>query len=294
MRRIEDAANMKAETKRKIWLGVGAFIVVGTGAAGGASAGEQAQATIQPPSAGRSSAHILIAQYGEHDREAGEAGESKTLAKLPPALAFATRIALLRGHLLIGDELVKLQQWNAALPHFLHPGEEIYADIKDELGQYKVPPFDAALKALAGVVKAKKGGDAYSNALKNVNAALAAADAGLKDKQDDWPGFVVETAVEALKMATGEYQQAIVAGRIAKPVEYQDARGFVWQASGMIESVAAELANKDASALQGVRAGLAELKLAFPTAMPPKVPVKDTATVLGDVARIELAAGKLM
>jgi hypothetical protein len=285
---------MKTETRRKIWLGVGAFIVVGTGAAGGATVGEQAQATIQPASAGRSSAHVMIAQHGGHDREAGEAGESKNLAKLPPALAFATKIALLRGHLLIGDELVKQQQWNAALPHFLHPGEEIYADIKDELGQYKVPPFDAALKALADAVKAKRGGDAYANALKNVNAALAAADAGLKAKQDNWPGFVVETAVEALKMATGEYQQAIVAGRIAKPVEYQDARGFVWQASGMIESVAADLAKKDASALQGVRAGLDELKRAFPTAMPPKVPVKDTAAVLGDVARIELNAGKLM
>jgi hypothetical protein len=237
---------------------------------------------------------IRIAQHGGHDREPGEAGESKNLAKLPPSLAFATRIALLRGHLLVGDELVKQQQWNAALPHFLHPGEEIYGDIKDELGEYKVPPFDAALKALADVVKAKKDGNDYTIALKSVNDALAAADAGLKAREDNWPGFVVEAAVEALKMATGEYQQAIVAGRIAKPVEYQDARGFVWQANGMIESVAADLQKKDAAALQGVRAGLAELKKAFPSAMPPQVPVKDAATVLGDVSRIELTAGKLM
>jgi hypothetical protein len=39
---------------------------------------------------------------------------------------------------------------------------------------------------------------------------------------------------------------------------------------------------------------LAELKKAFPSATPPKTPVKDHAAVLGDVARIELAAGKLM
>ena len=39
---------------------------------------------------------------------------------------------------------------------------------------------------------------------------------------------------------------------------------------------------------------LAELKKAFPSAMPPRVPVKDHAAVLVDVARIELAAGKLM
>jgi hypothetical protein len=291
---MKKKAKMKAETKRKIWLGVGAFMVIGNGTEGGSIVDAQPAATIQPASAGRSSAHILVAQPSEHDREAGEQGESKNLAKLPPSLAFATRIALLRGHLLVGDELVKQQQWNAALPHFLHPTEEIYGDIKNELGQYNVPPFDAALKALSDVVKAKKGGSDYDTAFKNVSDALAFADAGLKAKQDNWPGFVVEAAVEALKMATGEYQQAIVAGRIAKPVEYQDARGFVWQANAMIESVAADLAKKDAAALQGVRAGLAELKRAFPTAMPPQGLVKDTTAVLGDVARIELAAGKLM
>jgi hypothetical protein len=205
------------------------------------------------------------------------------------------RIALIRGHLLVGDELVKQQQWNAALPHFLHPGEEIYGDIKEELADYKVPPFDAALKSLADAVKAKKGGNDYTKALKAVNDALVAADAGMKAKQQaNWPGFVVETAVETLKTATSEYQQAFVGGRIAKPVEYQDARGFIWQGDRMIESVAADLQKKDAAALSGVRAGLAELKKAFPSAIPPKTPVKDHAAVLGDVARIELAAGKLM
>src|SRR5216684_1416639 len=279
---------MKPETKRKIWFGVGAFMVIGSGTAGGASVDSQTGASVVPAMTVRSATHVLIAQHNAQDREAGEAGESKNLAKLPRPLAFATRIALVRGHLLVGDELVKQQQWNAAMPHFLHPGEELYGDIKDELGEYNVQPFDGALKALSDVVKAKKGGNEYSNAFKSVNDALVAADAGLKAKQENWPGFVVEAAVEALKMATGEYQQAIVQGRIVKPVEYQDARGFVWQANGMIESVAADLRKKDAAALQDVRAGLAELKKAFPSAMPPKVPVKDAAAVLLDVSRIEL------
>jgi hypothetical protein len=62
----------------------------------------------------------------------------------------------------------------------------------------------------------------------------------------------------------------------------------------MIESVAPDLQKHDAAALREVRAGLTELKLAFPSPMPPRTPVKDHATVLGDVGRIELAAGKLM
>ena len=286
-------------TKTKIWLGVGAFVVMETAATGGsARLGPETlpwlSARPHLPAIAAAAGRMHVAQDADHARDAGEGGEAGTLAGLPPELAFAVRVALLRGHLLVGDELVKQQQWNAALPHFLHPTEEIYGDIQGELAGYNVPPFDGALKALADVVKAKKGGNDYARALKSVNDALAAADAGVRATQDNWPGFVVETAVEALKAASGEYQQAIVGGRIAKPVEYQDARGFVWQAERMIEGVAADLQKQNAPALREVRAGMAELKLTFPSPMPPRMPVKDHATVLGDVSRIELAAGKLM
>ena len=172
--------------RSKIWLGVGTFVVIGTGASGGgpfaaetlpglgalhAPATETALPRIH-------SGRITVAQHADHPdqkKEAGEGNEAKGLASLPPELAFAVRIALIRGHLLVGDELVKQQQWNAALPHFLHPGEEIYGDIKEELADYKVPPFDTALKVLADAVKAKKGGNDYTKALKAVNDALVAA-----------------------------------------------------------------------------------------------------------------------
>jgi hypothetical protein len=284
--------------KTKIWLGVGAFMVIETAATAGSP--RPGPETFASPSArphlpaAAASGAIRVAQQADHARDAGEGGEAGTLARLPPELAFAVRTALLRGHLLVGDELVRQQQWNAALPHFLHPTEELYGDIQGELADYNVPPFDAALRALAQVVKTRKGGADYAKALKRVNDALAAADAGMKARQSNWSGFVVEAAVETLKAASGEYQEAIVGGKIAKPVEYQDARGFVWEAERMIESVAADLQRQNAPALREVRAGMAELKLAFPSPMPPRMPVKDHATVLGDVARIELAAGKLM
>ncbi len=292
------------KTKHKIWLGVGAVVAVGTAASGvagklatGAPSGVGVH--VGPTSAQMPHAHpdsFILAQHAQHgiaEKDAGEAGESKGIANLPPELAFATRVVLLRGHLLVGDELVKQQQWSAALPHFLHPTEEIYADLKEPLAEYKVAPFDGALKALADVVKSRKGGD-YAKAQKSVNDALAAVEGAMKDRTGDWPGLVTEAAVEALKSATGEYKQAIVDGKFAKPVEYQDARGFVWQAERMIESVAPELEKKNAAALTEVRAGFADLKKAFPSPTPPRMPVKDPAAVLADVARIELAAGKLM
>jgi hypothetical protein len=240
---------------------------------------------------------VVAQQHDAHPapaKSADEGGEDAAIANLPPDLGFSVRLALLRGHLGVGDELVKQGQWNAALPHFLHPTEEIYELIKGKLAEYKVEPFDAALKTLADTVKAKKGGADYAKALKPISEALAMADAALKAKQQDWDGFVAESAIESIKAATSEYKEAIENGRIAKPVEYQDARGFIWQADRMIESVAPALQKKDAASFKQVRAGFAQLKKAFPAAMPPRKPVIDHAAVLGLVSRIELSAGKLM
>jgi len=293
-------------TRTKVWLGVGAFVLAGSTATGAhepRAAITSAPQDLRVPGASsdtaipRAAGTVLAQQHDAHPapaENAEEGGEDAAIANLPPDLGFSVRLALLKGHLGVGDELVKQGQWNAALPHFLHPTEEIYDAVREKLGEYKIPPFDAALKKLADTVKAKKGGADYAKALKPVTEALAVADAALKAKQEDWQGFVTESAVESIKAATHEYKQAIVGSRIGKPVEYQDARGFIWQADRMIESVAAGLQTKDAASLKQVRAGFAELKKAFPAAMPPRKPVMDHAALLGVVSKIELSAGKLM
>jgi hypothetical protein len=288
------------KSKTKIWLGVGAFVVAGASGAAG-----------EPPAlrpVGRDSAADLALgralssdfsaasrhQHATPKKQGGEGGEAGSKqVELPPDLDFALKIAQIRGHLLVGDELVKDGQWTAALPHFLHPGEELYGPIRARLKDYDTPPFESALKLLAASVKQKKGGDDYTRALKGVEDALVAADAGVKAKQAS-DGFAVETALELLKSATNEYEEAIVKGRIAKPVEYQDSRGFVWQSEKMIEALSPALEKKDATALRAVRDGFAALKKAWPAALPPRTPVKGHAAVLADVARIELAIGKLM
>ena len=298
------------KSKTKIWLGVGAFVVAGVGGASAeAPAVPQRHANdvsgialtraLSDVSAAKKHSHgeggerAAMKKQGGEGGEGGEEGGAKGGATLPPDLDFALRIAQMRGHLLVGDELVKQGQWAAALPHFLHPSEELYGPIRGRLKDYNTPQFATALKLLATTVKQKKGGEDYAKAWKGVEDALAAAEAGVKAKQAS-DGFAVETALELLKSATGEYQQALGKGRITKPVEYQDSRGFVWQAETMIESLGAALEKKDADALKHVRDGFAELKKAWPAAMPPKTPVKDYASVLSDVSRIELSIGKLM
>lgn len=300
------------KTSTKIWLGVGAFVVAGTNA-GPAPAGQILGKSASDLALTRALAasDFSAAQKrhgGEHGEqgakaakkkqdgegsEGGEEGGAKGVA-LPPDVDFALRIAQMRGHLMVGDELVKQGHWAAALPHFLHPSEELYGGVRTKLKDYQTPPFEAALKVLSNTVKAKKAGDDYARAWTAVEDAFAASDAGLKAKQPKWESFQVETSLELLKSATGEYKEAVVKKRIAKPVEYQDARGFVWQAERMIEAVAPALEKKDADALKHVRDAFTELKKTWPAAMPPKIPVKDYGGVLSDVSRIELSIGKLM
>lgn len=282
----------------KIWVGVGAFVLAsGMGSPNATGVEAPVPSLRADRTADTAVARVLpgtfvLAQHMKHDGEVGEVGE-KGPANLPPDLAFAHQVALIRGHLLIGDELVKAGQWKAAFPHFLHPTEEIYGKLKGSLATYDVPSFEAALKLLSDRVKNRKGGDDYAKAWKTVADALAVAESKVLAKQTDRNRFTLEAALEVLKTSSGEYEEAIQKGRIAKPVEYQDARGFIWYAESMIEGIAPALEQKDAASLKAVRAGLADLKKTFPTAMPPKKPVKDYGSVLADISRIELAASHL-
>jgi hypothetical protein len=95
-----------------------------------------------------------------------------------------------------------------------------------------------------------------------------------------------------LKVALGEYESSIEDGRFTKPVEYQDSRGFVWEAERMIEAAAPELVKIDADALERMRTALAKLKTAWPAPMPPAVPVLQPGEISALVSDVELHASR--
>jgi hypothetical protein len=282
------------KTKTKIWLGVGVAVITGTGATQAGPAPQDPFASTQPPAAGTNV--VLAARKGGGEAgEAGEEGGSKRAgAALPRELDFALKLSQIRGHLLVGDELVKMGEWKAAEPHFAHPGKELYGPIRGRLKEYKIPPFEAALRELANAVKAKKGAEDYAKAWAKVDQALTTAESALNGKQADRPAFVVSTVIELAKSASAEYGESIKQGRVVNAIEYQDARGFILHGEKMIEGVAPALEKKDADALGKLRRALVELKDDVPSPLPPKTAPVDLGKVLGDVARLELAAGKLM
>jgi hypothetical protein len=207
-------------------------------------------------------------------------------------LAFGRNIALIRAHLLTGDELAAQRSWDVAAMHFGFPREEIYGLIREDLRSYKVPAFDGALKALVNVAKARNARQ-FPKARQSVETLLAAADASLKARQQSWPRFTMAVAIAVLKTAPDEYEDAVVKGRVVRPIGYQTARGLVLQAERMIEGVAGEFTGDNAAALADIRAGFAELKAAQPSVDAPKQAAIDEAAFQRAVGKIETAAAKL-
>ena len=227
---------------------------------------------------------------------AGAAGAQTANAQAPkpvaPDVAFGRQIAFIRAHIATGEELVRQRDWALAYRHFMFPVEEVYGAIRLDLRTYKTPPFDFALKTLARTARARSA-KRYRPALQKVQTALAAADAGLKARQADWPSFVLRVAVAMLAAAPDEYQDAVVEGRIARPISYQIARSYVREAERMIDDVADALAVKNPDALRDIRDNLAQLKTTFAPLTAPKEPPQDLAAMTERVARIEAAAAKL-
>ena len=198
--------------------------------------------------------------------------------------AFARNIALIRADLLMADALVKERDWVDARPHADFPREEIYGAIRDELKTYKTPQFDGALRELAHAVAARSI-RLYERASRKVQAALIAADFALQARQKDWARFTLQAAAATLSDAADEYDDAVANDRIAHAVGYQSARGIVFEADRMFESVAKEIAARDPQAVQTVRGNLMRLKNALAAVAAPKAPPAAVETLRALVAQ---------
>jgi hypothetical protein len=217
---------------------------------------------------------------------------AQTPDAMPPDVLFGRSIAIIRAHVGTGDELVQRRDWNVAHRHFMFPLEEVYGVIRGNLRTYKTPPFDGALKSLARIVKAHNARQ-YPKALQAVESALGAADASLEARQANQPAFVVQVAVAILQAAPDEYDDAVVDGRIARPISYQVARGYALQAERMIERAAPVLTELNSDAFTEIRENFAQLKQAFASVNAPKQPVLDVAAVSDRIDKIAAVAAGL-
>lgn len=284
------------EKSRKVWIGLGVASFVGSSLVFGASAQEHKH-------------------KGEGSRAAApkETTEAKTPDRSPVAMMTPPRageayltdggpkdtririyrdIALMRGHLRVAGELIREGRWDDALPHVLHPTEELYGLMERYIKLHKVTPFDQQLRAIGQAVKAKRLG-AYEQASKIAEQRLSAALTKFKTFMTGQPmaSYVTRTVVEVLKVAKVEYEASIENDGFGKIVEYQDSRGFVWTSADMMNEIAADLGRRDPTRLAEILRLLADLKPAWPTPVAPERPAMSVAEVAAKIDRIEELAG---
>jgi hypothetical protein len=279
-----------AKLTRKLWIGIGAVAIAGTPVAD-KTAAQHAQ---HQGAAAKKGADKDKGSAGAAAASSQQGGETYLTEGRPKdtRIFYYRSIALIHGHLRVGHELIEEGLWDEALPHFLHPTEELYDQIAPYMKGQGIAPFNAQLKALAQTVKAKKR-EAYDAARLSVQMRLDRALDGARKFMTPMRPFTVKTVVEVLKVAVEEYRSSIDGETISLPVEYQDSRGFVWQAQQMFEDVAPELEKIDDKATRDVRWTFAELKSAWPMPLPPSKPVLTADAVEQRVKRIEELAAKL-
>ena len=269
-----------ATLTRKLWVGIGCAVI--TAAPAGRAAAQEKPAGMAPPVATHDAVHAP-SEGGEAYLTDGGPADTR--------IRFYRDLELVRGHLLVGEELIARDLWEEALPHFLHPTEELYGRLEQHIAMHDMRPFRRELLALAQTVKAKRRG-AYEQALRVVDERLDAALTVAKGFMHPLRAFAVAAAVEVLKAALSEYQSALADGRFVRPVEYQDGRGFVRRASALLEENATDLAHRDRLAQARLRASLDRLQTAWPSPLPPAAPVLQVEEMAGLLAEFARAAAR--
>jgi hypothetical protein len=278
-----------AGSSLKLWVGLGSYVLVGATAAA-ADPGDHGSAAKPAWEQVAQAAH----QHGAGG-EGGEGGEggADPLAGLGEDQAYLANVAMIRGHLDVGRELYGAGRTGDALPHFVHPVEEIYPGIKAELEEHGVAPFLADLERLAALAKAKAPAKEVEAQLGTVGAALDRAVAFVPAEARRDPAFAMPVVVGLLRTAADEYGEAVEGKRVVNVAEYQDSLGFVREARRWVEGMAPALGAKDKQAAADLSKGLDALGKAYPSVQPPKQAAMEKGAYEAAVSRVELTASRL-
>jgi hypothetical protein len=273
-----------ARLSRKVWIGIGTFSLLGASSLEPAVAQHKGHAAPASPTAGTSAA-VGAPQAGEAYLTDGGPKDTR--------IRIYRDILLMRGHLLIGAELIELGQWDEALPHFLHPTEELYGLMERYITLHKVPPFKRQLQIQAQAVKARNTG-AYRQAATVVEARISKALQVFRGFMTPQPftSYTVRSVLELMRVAAIEYEASLDGEVFRQTVEYQDGRGFVAAGKAALRTHEGALRRIDAARFEAMMAVVADIEKAWPTPQPPPTPVLSVAALGRLVTAFEAASAR--
>jgi hypothetical protein len=175
------------------------------------------------------------------------ANETTTMASAPNAtlVEFVSNIEQIRGHL--DQALINKESENITLAeaHTLHPIEEIYSSIEDQLANQNSTlnqTLSAALQNLPSsatnaTLQEFESQIDYVNTLLNDSMQAVVPSAEFSNN----PAFNASVVGLLLDVAGHEYEEAVENGTVKAIVEYQDAQAFIYRAHLVFNSSASNI-----------------------------------------------------
>jgi hypothetical protein len=219
------------------------------------------------------SATIIVASRNENmtttspsaNATSSIANETTTLASIPNAtlVEFVSNIEQIRGHL--DQALTNKESGNNTLAqtHTLHPIEEVYSSIEDQLVNQNSTlnqTLSAALQNLSSSVTSPIPQDFesqidYVDMLLNNSVQILVPSSELNNN----PAFNASVVGRLLHVAGHEYEEAVANGTVKEVVEYQDAQAFIHRAENIFISSASNINQSMAQQVEEVNESFSNL-----------------------------------
>jgi hypothetical protein len=239
----------KAKKLESPYLGfVGAMVLLALLSSAGLYAPSFGVQQYQPT---QQSASIIVASSNENETitatssanaTTSVANVTTTTIRVPNAtlVEFISNIEQIRGHL--DQALVNIESGNNTLAqaHVLHPIEEVYSSIEDQLANQNSTlnqTLSVALHSLSSNVtnatlQQFESQTDYVNTLLNNSVKTVVPTSELERN----PAFNTSVVARLLHAAGHEYEEAVANGTVKAIVEYQDAQAFIYGAESIFNS----------------------------------------------------------
>ena len=201
------------------------------------------------------------------------------------------KLGLMEGHLRIGKDLIAAKHPELALPHFGHPVRELYGDVGPELDKRGLSQFDGELVALEALAAGKPGDQAFNTQFDKVMKIVAAVRATVPAPLLNDQAFMLGVLTEVATVGAEDYNESIEGGKIAKPVEYHDSRGYLEYADTEMQRLKARPELQSSTRLAAFQGKLNQLRAIVGPLLPPKTPIKSVADYKAIVGQMKATTG---
>ena len=285
---------MDVKLKRWSQLGLGAALATGTLAACGGDATDpaaDAEIVAEAPTLTTDlDTHVGEGESGlggEGEGGEGEGGVSISAAATDPVV-FNAVLAITEAHMIAARDAFSAGEPNAAAEMFAHPVSEVLADMAPVLEARGVEDFNQQLiDASAAVIDGEREDQ--------INARVDAIIVALRTAAEKAPDDGSSAATIAAGVAADQIERATDMYRAAAESEhyepYLDGYGFYKAGEAAFLASEANIEAENAEAASTIRAALALLSEAYPTALRPDTLDADQSALTVAASQVVLAVG---